>query len=218
MPGYIRHLSEQTGKKVDFSVTLVEAAGRVMPRSSKAMSRSVKRRLKNLGVKVMVNAHVQGEDASHLTINGQNIVSSCVVWTAGMAISTFYSENNFEMHNRRVAVNAYLEADDDIYVLGDNADTPYSGMAQTAMHDAKFVGQNLVRKIEDKDPRSYKAQKPICVTPVGPRWAALQYGKVEMYGILPWFLRHAATTRAHIELEPILQAARTITSGVRAGD
>ena len=120
------------------------------------------------------------------------------------------------MHRRHVAVNAYLEADDDVYVLGDNADTPYSGMAQTALHDAKFIANNLRRKIEDKDPESYNAKKPVCVTPVGSRWAALQYGKIEMYGILPWLLRHLADSRAHLELEPILKAAKSISTSVES--
>jgi NADH dehydrogenase FAD-containing subunit len=35
----------------------------------------------------------------------------------------------------KVATNLYLEADDNVFVVGDNANTPYSGMAQTAMHD-----------------------------------------------------------------------------------
>lgn len=214
LPGYIRHLSKQTELDNNFSVTIVEAADRVMPRSSKAMSRSIKRRLRNLGVKVMTKAHVQGEDVNSLTINGQKVQSTCVIWTAGVSISPFFADNNFEMHKRHVAVNAYLEADDDVYVLGDNADTPYSGFAQTAMSDAKFIANNLKRKIEDKDPVSYKAKKPICVTPVGPRWAAFGYGKMEMYGVLPWILRHLADTRAHLELEPILKATKSITTAI----
>lgn len=215
LPGYIRSLAKQTGKDIDFKVTLIEAANRLMPRGSKSMSRSLKRRLNNLGVKVMTNAHVQGEDINSLTIDGKKIESTCVVWTAGMSNNPFFAENGFVMHNRHVAVNAYLEAEDNIYVLGDNANTPYAGFAQTAMNDAKFVGTNLIRKLEGKDPKSYKVKKPVCVTPVGARWAALQYGKIEMYGMMPWVLRRLADARAHVELEPILQSVEQSALSLR---
>lgn len=215
LPGYIRGLANQAGKEVKFKVTLIEAANRLMPRGSKSMSRSLKRRLNNLGVKVMTNAHVQGQDINHLTIDGKKVESTCVVWTAGMSNNPFFAENGFVMHNRHVAVNAYLEAEDGIYILGDNANTPYAGFAQTAMNDAKFVGENLVRKIEGKDPESYRVKKPVCVTPVGPRWAALQYGKIEMYGMMPWLLRRLADARAHVELEPILQSVEQSALSLR---
>lgn len=215
LPGYIRHLTKQVERDVKFRVTLVEAAPRIMPRSSKAMSRSITKRLRNLGVKIMTNAHVQGENAESLLVDGQKIESSCVVWTAGVAMPKFYQENGFVIHNRHVAVNAYLEAEEDVFVIGDNADTPYSGMAQTAVHDAKYIAENLRRKAEGKDYASYQVKKPICVTPVGPRWAAYQQGKFEMYGILPWILRHGADARAHVELEPIFEATETIMSGLK---
>lgn len=200
LPGFLDGLSKDLGIQIKYSVTIVEAASRLMPRSSRLMSRSIRKRLRSLGVKVMTNAHVQGETADKLMIDGKYIDSTCVVWTAGMSNNPFFAENKFEMHRRHVAVNAYLEADDDIFVVGDNANTPYAGFAQTAMHDGRFVANNLVRRIEDRDLKSYTVKKPFCVTPVGHGWAALSYGKFELYGQAAWWLRKIADAKAKLTL------------------
>ena len=60
------------------------------------------------------------------------------------------------------------------------ADTRFSGMAQTALYDGKFVSENLKRLASGKHPWPYKPRKPIYVTPVGKRWAAVQWGNLQI--------------------------------------
>jgi NADH dehydrogenase FAD-containing subunit len=102
----------------------------------------------------------------------------------------------------KVLVNDLLQAEDDIYVIGDNADTPYSGMAQTALHDGLFVSSNLKKLAHGKRPLPYKPRKPIYVTPVGPQWAAVQWGGLHIYGRLGWLLREAADLIGYHDLQP----------------
>ena len=87
-----------------------------------------------------------------------------IIWTAGSRAVSFYAEHPdvFTLERGRVKVDQYLKAagHDDIYVIGDNAATPFSGMAQTALHDAIFVAENFLREQKQQAPKWYRAQQP----------------------------------------------------------
>ncbi|HEY5268105.1 MAG TPA: hypothetical protein VII94_03145, partial [Candidatus Saccharimonadales bacterium] len=84
----------------------------------------------------------------------------------------------------------------------DNADTRYSGMAQTAIYDAEFVANNLIRTIKRLKPLKYLVKKPIYVFNVGPRWSAVLWGQFKLYGILGAWLRQIADIVGYHAFEP----------------
>jgi NADH dehydrogenase FAD-containing subunit len=104
-------------------------------------------------------------------------------------------------------VDEFLRAEKDIFVIGDNAETMYSGMAQTAVYDAEFVALNFVKELEGEPKLAYRPKKPVYVTPAGPRWAAVEWGSVHLYGKLGWFLREAGDFVAFTDIEPLPEAA-----------
>ena len=204
LPSYLKQIMKRhdlSPRKIH--VDLIEAAPRLLPRLPRDTSRTVKKRLKRLGVKLYVGSVVQGQTADELTINGKPIRSHTVVWTAGVTNHPFFAANGFVMMGRgKVAVDAYLQADENVYVIGDNANTPFSGLAQTALRDGMFVARNLRRKARGKNFKSYIANQPITVIPAGPRWAAVIWGNLRMYGWLGWALREAADFIGFKDLEP----------------
>lgn len=205
LPGYLRHIIKSHGQPANraIHIDLVEAGPRLLPRLPKATSRSVRKRLRKLGIKLYLKSVVQRETTDDLTINGKPILSHTVIWTAGVTNHPFFTENHFVVMARgKVAVNTYLEAEDNIFVLGDNANTPYSGMAQTALLDGAFVGRNLKRKASGKNFKSYVAKQPVTVIPAGPHWAAVVWRKVQFNGILGYLLREAADLIGFHDLEP----------------
>lgn len=210
LPDYIRKISRQHNLKPrTIHVDLVEAAPRLVPRMPKDISRSIARRLRKIGIKLYLNTAVQAQTADALMINDKPIRSHTVVWTAGVMNRPFFAEQGFQLApNGRVRVDQFLQAEPGIYVIGDNADTPYTGMAQTAIHDGIFVAHNLIRKANDMDPMPYKAKKPIYVLPAGPRYAAVLWGPVRIYGILGWLLRRLADLVAYHDYEPWYLATR----------
>ncbi|MGH7234140.1 MAG: NAD(P)/FAD-dependent oxidoreductase, partial [Candidatus Saccharimonadales bacterium] len=184
-------------------IDIVEAAPRVLPRLPKDMSRAVKRQLRRQGIRVFLNKSVEGENANALMVSGKPIQSHTVIWTAGTANNPFFADNGFTITpNHKVATDIYLQAEPDIYVLGDNANTPYSGMAQTAIVDAIFVSENLKRKARGKKNKSYVAKAPITVIPVREGWAGIAWGNARIYGWFGWLLRQAADARAFHNFEP----------------
>ncbi len=205
LPGYLRHIMKNHGEKVHraIHIDLVEAGPRLLPRLPKATSRSVGKQLKKLGIKLYLKSVVQTETTDDLTVNGKSIRSHTVIWTAGVTNHRFFIDNQFVIMPRgKVAVNTYLEADDNIFVLGDNANTPYSGMAQTALRDGIFVGSNLKRRASGKNFNSYVAKQPVTVIPAGPRWAAVVWRKLQFHGFLGYLLREAADLSGFHDLEP----------------
>ncbi len=204
LPSYLTAIMKQHGiKHRAVHVDLVEASPRLVPRMPKSVSKGIKRRLRRLGIKVYLGKPVQAETAEHLMVGGKAIKSHTVIWTAGTANSPFFKDNNFLLSsNGRVQVDKLLQAWPGVFVIGDNADTKFSGMAQTALYDAIFVANNLKRHASGKKPLAYKAKRPIYIMPAGSHWAAVVWGKFQIYGWLGWLLRRAADWIGYKDLMP----------------
>ena len=187
-----------------YSIDIVEAAPRILPRSSVRFSSKVHARLRKLGIKVMTNTVVEQETVDKLILKDGSIRTKTVVWTAGIANNPFFKAHNniFTLSkNGKVEVDAHLEGAPDIYVIGDNAATVYSGMAQTAIIDGDYVAKDLVAKVSGRPRKDYKPKLPASVVPVGGYWAAAQIGKFEFYGIIGWLLRRIADLIAYSDIE-----------------
>jgi NADH dehydrogenase len=220
LPGYLKHIMDNHGvsdRKVH--IDLIEALPRLLPRLPKKVSRNVRRRLMKLGIRLYLGKAVQGETADELTVSGKPIRSHTVIWTAGVTNHPFFKENNFVMMGRgKVGVDTYLQAEENIFVIGDNANTPYSGLAQTALHDGDFVAHNLKRRAVGKKMKSYIAHEPITVIPAGPYWATVIWGKMNFNGKIGWLLREAADLIGFHDLEPWPKAAKQFMTEFETDD
>ena len=209
-PGYLKWMIKHHGVSArNIHVDLVEAAPKILPRSPKDVSKRVARQLRKLGVKLYLNTTVQAQTADVLMVNGKPIRSHTVIWTAGVMNHPFFAEQGFQISpNRKVRVDQFLQTEPGIYVIGDNADTPYSGMAQTALYDAKFLAHNFQRIVDNKQPRPYHAKRPVYVFPAGPHWAAVQWGPLRLYGRIGYMLRSLADLVAYHDYEPWWKASK----------
>jgi NADH dehydrogenase len=209
LPTYLKKLTKQHGLKPrKIHVDLIEAAPRLVPRMPKDISRAIARNLRKEGVKIYLKTAVQAQTVDALMVNNKPIRSHTVIWTAGVMNSTFFTEHEFQIaRNNKVRVDQFLQAEPGIYVVGDNADTPFSGMAQTALYDGKFVAANLQRIASKQDPKPYVAKKPIYVLPAGHKWAAVLWGKIRIFGYGGWVLRSLADLIAYHDYLPWKLAA-----------
>lgn len=191
-------------------IDLVEGGKHLMPRMPKSVGKAIEKRLKRLGVRLYLGKAVQGETADDLMVSGKPIRSHTVIWTAGQSNNPFFNTADLPLSPRhKVVVDEFLRAEGnhDVFVIGDNADTMYSGMAQTAIYDAEFVAHNFVKEAENEPKLAYRPKKPIYVTPAGPKWAAVEWGKYHLYGKLGWLLREAGDFVAFTDIEPLPEAA-----------
>lgn len=210
LPAYLKQLMKAHGiHHRSIHIDLVEASPRLLPRSPRDTSRMIERRLRRLGIRLYLGKVVQGETADALNVSGKPIQSHTVIWTAGVTNNPFFSDNKFVIMNRgKVATDIYLQAEENIFVIGDNANTPYSGLAQTAVLDGEFVAHNLQRRASGRALKSYDAKEPWSVIPAGPHWASASKGSFRTYGMLGWLLREAADLVAFHDYEPWQQAGR----------
>lgn len=203
---YLKDLKQQFKQpEPRITINLIEAAPRVLPRMSEKASQMVAARLKELGVHVETNKRVEAETADALIVNGRPIKSHTVIWTSGVANNPFFKNNGdqFELSpNGKVVVDSHLRSGKDVYVIGDNAFTQYSGLAQTALKDGVFVANHLLRKSN----KPYKATLPPVVVPVGEKWAVFEYKKIRFGGWLGALVRQAADFVGYKDILPFGQA------------
>jgi len=212
LTAYLKKIRHKHKIKHAFTVDLVEAGPRVLASMPKEFSRKVERRLKKLGVKTIFNTAVKAEHVDDIQLPQGSIASHTVIWTAGVGNNPLLTKHPqiFEFGKvGRVKVDQHLQAVPNIYVIGDSAVTTYSGMAQTALHDANFVAKNLLRTSQGKPELLYKPKRPIYAIPVGSRWAAVLWGETKIYGRLGWVLRRLADLKLYLLFLPLLKALTT---------
>lgn len=215
---FARLVADRYQKKTcHVDVKLIEGADRVLPGLLPAASAKAEKRLRSLGVKLMLSTSVNKCEAGKLCLDSGDIEADLIVWTAGSSPVSFYAERPklFQLERGRVKVDAYLQplGMSDVYVLGDNAFTKYSGMAQTALHDAKFLARNILRQKKGRQPVSYRLMHPIYVVPIGPKWAVLQTDKKIISGYRGWLVRRRADLAIYKNFEPYKQALKIWRQG-----
>lgn len=205
---YLKRLRKQFRMKGqgNIHIDLVEASPRVLPRMSEGSSKVVRKHLEKIGVTVHTGKAVQSQNADTLMVSGKPIKSHTVIWTSGVANNPFFKANEqyFQFApNGRIVVDEYMMARKHVYVIGDNAATPFTGLAQTALHDAIFVARNLIRQYNHRKPRKYKAVKPPVVVPVGDNWAIFEWKGIRLSGWIASLIRSAADLIGYHDVLPI---------------
>ncbi len=207
---YITRICKEHGiQRRNIHVDLIEAAQRVLPKMSEKTSRVVEKRLKKLKVQVRTHKVVQSATVDQLMVSGKPIKSHTVIWTSGVANHPFYEANaeHFEFApNKKIIVNEYMQTSCGIYVIGDNAATPYSGLAQTALHDALFVSANIKLTQDNKPLKKYQAVMPPVVVPVGGNWAVFEWKKIRLHGWMASLIRKVADLIGYSDVLPLGQA------------
>ncbi len=227
LSGEVGHFAERIAQRharslPKLQVTLVEGADRVLPTLSEVASRKSARRLRKLGVKLKLNTRVDSCEPGKVCVSGADLKADLIVWTAGSSPSSFLSKNGdvFQLDRGRAKVDSHLRAvgQPHIYVLGDNAATPYAGMAQTALHNAIYVANDILANQHQKRHMDYKPKPPIYVVPIGPRWAVFQSGKKVRSGAFGWAVRRKADMEIFRSFEPYAKAIQLWRAGNEMSD
>lgn len=215
IPHFSKFVAKKSGiKPCPVKVVLVDRSDRVLPMLSKAASKKAGQRLKRLGIEVHLNIQVESCESGKVCMSAGNLGADLIIWTAGSKPSEFYSKNPdvFTLgRGGRVVVDDYLRSTHsrNVYVIGDNADTKYSGMAQTALHNAIYVSKSFIQEKNSKPIKKYKPRKPIYVTTVGPKWAVAQIGNKVLSGRAGWSIRRQADLAIFKNFQPYKEAIKT---------
>lgn len=194
--GYLKRITKKhKAKKHGINIWLIEAAPRILPQMNEQASKMTYKRLKTLGVKIALDTKVKSETLHTLKTSEGSIKTHTVIWTAGTVNNPFFAKNKdtFKLNERnKVLVDEHLQAHLDVYVVGDNAATRFSGTAQTAIKHGNFIAKELSARVHNRArPDSYES-RPVQIVPVGKAWAIMQYRRIVLHGRVISWLRKLA--------------------------
>lgn len=218
LAAYTQVLAQKHGVDSSFiTIDLIEAMPRLLPMLPERVSKKVLWRLRKVGVNVYLNRSVVKEEMDRLFLKDMEMTAKTVVWTAGMKANSLASKIAGIPVDKRgrvqVTNNLTVEGQTNVYVIGDAAATKYSGMAQTAIADAKYVSRSILAFIKGSTISAYRQPAPAYSVPVGPKWAATVYHGMQFFGRMGWILRRAADFRAFLTLLSIGAAFHAFLGG-----
>ena len=221
LSNYLKKLALKHSVSFDeIKIDLIEASPRLTPMMSEKVSQKVALRLTDLGVHCMPNTKVVSTNGERIMFENGSIDSKTLVWTAGVQPHILYrTTKGWQITKQgRVVVDTFLRAKgySDVFIIGDGADTYYSGTAQTALYDGAFVARTL-RKIAriGKPHLPYYPRRSAYIIPVGPGWAIFTYGNFVFSGKVVWWLREMIELRFFLSVLPFTKAWRAWRSGVK---
>ncbi len=196
------------------TIDLIEAAPRLLPALAPEISARVKARLHDLGVNIFLNRTLVKEEVGNIQLKDMMIQTKTVIWTAGVKNNSLLAGITGLQFDKkgRVMVDETLRLSNfqNVFVVGDSASTIYSGMAQTAVSNARYVARAisslLANNQNQKKLPAYQPEKPFSSIPVGPGWAATVLGSATLYGCLGWFFRRYADFRYFHSILPFRKA------------
>ncbi len=175
------------------TLDLIEASSRVLSMMPESVSHRVEKRLRSLGINILCNRDLRKEDSWTVVLADMTLGAKTLIWTAGITTNELVkSVVGFQLGKKnRVAVDEFLQAKgmQNVFCVGDVADTQYSGLAQTALYDAAYVAGVITKKIAGKTFPSYVPKSVAYNIGVGPRWSVLIIGKFVTYGLFAYAMR-----------------------------
>lgn len=175
------------------TIDLIEGASRILPMMPERVSSRVTQRLESLGVNVLCNRDLKKNESWTVTLADMTLGARTLIWTAGITTNEIVKTiSGIELGKRnRIVVDEFLQAKgfENVFCIGDNADTIYSGLAQTALYDAEYVSSIIAQKSKGRSFHSYQPKSVAYNIGVGPRWSVLVIGKLISFGFFPYMMR-----------------------------
>ncbi len=175
------------------TIDLIESGNRLLKALPEKVSAKVLKRLRRLGINVFLNREMISEEIEEVFLKDMSLRAKTVIWCAGASINRLYNEiPGITIENRKVKVGPSLEAEGlkDVFVIGDGAGTPFSGLAQTAIYDGAFIASHLARLSRGAKVLVYKPKKNAFAIPVGINWGVVSYKNFAMFGLPAYLIRH----------------------------
>jgi NADH dehydrogenase FAD-containing subunit len=209
-------------------IVLIDMAPRPLGTFAADLSAAALKRLRKLGVEVLLGKGVDSIDGDGVRVAGERISSRTVIWTAGVAPSSAGKWLNTETDLAgRVKIQPDLSVKDhpEVFVVGDTASLeqdgkPLPGVAQVAIQQGSHAGRHIARQVSGKTlpgPFHYFDKGSLAV--VGKGFAVLQSGKVRLSGFLAWLVWAAVhlqfLAQSNLRVSVFLQWVWTYFTGQR---
>ncbi|MEK7090020.1 MAG: FAD-dependent oxidoreductase [Patescibacteria group bacterium] len=198
---YVRELARRHGHPSgNISLTLVEAGERIMGSASPWVSRKAEKRLKQLGVKIILSNPIVNVLPAHVELRGGHSFGyDILIWTAGVQASPLAAEikgaNKDEKSCLIVDDRLRVLPYENIFAIGDMAFCSSVGKvgssmtAQEAIQQGRYLAHTLKRLLHKRATFPYYFRRSKLVVPLGGRYVIADFGWFRFAGILGWCLK-----------------------------
>jgi NADH dehydrogenase len=177
-------------------VILVEAGPRVLPAFSDELSQKARQQLEALGIEVRTSSPVSELGADFVEIAGERIATRTIVWAAGLSASPLTRDLAAPLDRAgRVMVedDLSLPGRPEVFAVGDlisksQSDKPLPGVAQLALQSGTHAARNIALSLHDHPREPFYYLDKGSMATIGRNKAIAQIGKLQLSGILAWFL------------------------------
>ncbi len=181
-------------------INLIQASDRILDTMSEKSSAAAEDFLVKLGVNVWKNVRVTGYDGKTVTTNTDlTFETATVIWTAGVqgALPVGISTDAVIPRADRVKVNEFSQVDgyENIFAIGDIAamfseknPQGHPMMAQPAMQQGRWLGENIIRKIKNKPLKPFVYKDKGSMATIGRNKAVVDLPKFHFHGVFAWFV------------------------------
>ena len=195
-----RHVLARDFRHIDPAsarVVLVEAGPRVLPAFAPGLSAAAKRRLERMGVQVLLGRPVTGIDAGGISMGAERIVSSCVLWGAGVQASPLARTLGAPLDRAgRVLVEPDLSVPGapNAFVIGDLAAAkapdgkPVPGVAPAAIQGGRHVARSIERLLRGEKAEPFRYQDKGSLATIGRAAAVAEIGRLKTEGFFAWLV------------------------------
>lgn len=188
------------------TIDIIEGASGVLPMMPKKVQDIATKRLRKLGVNVLCNRQLQKQGNWTVTLADMTLGAKTLIWTAGTTGNELVTKipNIVLQKKNRITVNGNLEIDQyaDCFVAGDIADTQFSGLAQTAIHNGNYIAQVISNRLQGKETAAY-VPKPVAYNiGVGHGWSITKVGNTVISGKLSSILRKIIDLKYFVSILP----------------
>jgi NADH:ubiquinone reductase (H+-translocating) len=177
-------------------VVLVEAGPRVLASFRPESSERARRTLEQMGIELRIGVRVTDIDSTGVTLGGDRIESSTVLWAAGVRASPLVAALGIETdRGGRVPVepDCALPGHPEVFCIGDaavfipaGASSPLPGTSPVAMQQGRFVARAIKRAIEGEARETFVYVDKGSMATIGRSRAVAEIGGLRLGGFLAW--------------------------------
>ncbi|MGW4493945.1 NAD(P)/FAD-dependent oxidoreductase [Streptomyces sp. NPDC004376] len=185
----------------DMRFIMVEAANRILPEMGPDLGVWTMQKLEERGIEIYLNTSMESCLHQYVVLkNGVETPASTIVWTAGVKPSPLLSDFGLPLGPRGhvdTAPTLQVQGMDYVWAAGDNAQVPdlASGEgawcppnAQHAVRQALVLGDNVVARLRDDEPKVYRHKNLGAVASIGlHKGVAILFGKYKLKGRPAWW-------------------------------
>ena len=196
----VSHVMRKDYPKLDFDlarVVLIEADASVLSTFPETLQRSALKRLRRMGVELMLNHKVASVHDHVVTLNdGSSFEAATVVWAAGVRASKLGDGIGLEQaRGARIKVTPELNIAQhpEVFVIGDMAylegfkpGVAYPMVAQVAIQMGKLAAKNILADLHGKPMQAFKYFDFGSMATIGRSAAVFDAFGIRLSGFLAW--------------------------------